>query len=266
MLNKYMIAALALLAVACIPAHADSVNLLVDDSSGMLGYVNVDTGAVTLLGNSGVALTDIAFSPTGALYGVNFSNLYSINTTTGHASEIGPLGDNSNALVFSSSATLYSAEFNFDTVNPGTGQTTLIGSLTDPSAGDLAFVNGQLYLATSSDHLAILNTVTGAETIVGETGVENLFGLASPDGKTLYGVAGTDVYLINASTGAATFLVNYGGQGLGQANGESFLSEAQTPPSTVTPEPSTWVLLASGLLLLMMITRSNNVIKMTAKR
>ncbi|MDW5265826.1 MULTISPECIES: hypothetical protein [Acidobacteriaceae] len=266
MVNKYLVAAFALLAAASIPAHADSVNLLVDDASGVLGYVNVDTGAVTLLGNSGVGLTDIAFSPTGSLYGVDFSNLYSINTTTGHASEIGSLGDVSNALVFSSSGTLYSAGNNLDTVDPATGHATIIGSLTETSAGDLAFVGGQLYLATSSNQLAILNAATGAETIVGNTGVANLFGLASPDGKTLYGVAGTDVYLIDTSTGAATFLTNYGGHGLGQANGESFLSEAQTPPpSAVTPEPSTWVLLASGLLFLVMIARSNTVTKMTTK-
>ena len=249
---RSLIVALALLASFSLPAFADPINLLVDDNSGKLGYVNVSTGAVTLLGNAGVILTDIAFSPTGTLYGVDFSNLYSINTTTGRASRIGALGDLSNALVFSDSGTLYSAFNNLDTVNTATGHATDVGSIGYTSGGDLAFVNHQLYLATGSDQLVTVNTSTGAGTLVGNLGISDVFGLASPDGQTLYGVAGTSLYQINPSTGAATFLLNYGGQGLGSANGETFYTEATNP---VAPEPSSWLLLGTGLLVMIPLWR-----------
>ena len=49
--------------------------LWIDDSAGRIGTVDVATGVDTLVGNSGAALTDIAFDPNGNLYGITFSNL-----------------------------------------------------------------------------------------------------------------------------------------------------------------------------------------------
>lgn len=220
--------------------------------------MNISTGDVTLLGNAGVTLTDIAFSPSGQLYGATFSSFYSINTATGKASLIGSLGGTiSNALVFSSDGTLYSAYGDLDTINPSNGLATRVGSLSPyTSGGDLAFVNSQLLLATTSNQLVSVNTDTGAPTLIGDLGIGDVYGLASPDGRTLYGVAGTSVYKIDPDTGAATFLVNYGGQGLGQAGGESFYTEARSSPTptptptpmAVTPEPTTILMFGTGLI------------------
>jgi hypothetical protein len=238
-------------AVSC---FADSVNLWVDDASGNIGLVNTATGGVILVGNSGVVPTDIAFSPTGNLFGVDFSNLYSINTSTGAATLIGSLGggiSTANALVFSPSGTLFAADgSNLYTVNPNTGLATLVGSLGFGSGGDLAFVNGKLYLATSSNQLVTLNTSTGAGTLVGSFGVTNVFGLASPDNVNLFAVAGENLYTIDLTTGAAAFDTTWAGnpQGLGTAFGEAFFSEAGAPPPTATPEPGTLLLLGAGLI------------------
>lgn len=249
---------LVLLTMSCFGAD---VNLWVDDANGEIGKVDVTTGAVTLVGNSGRILTDIAFDPNGNLFGIDQTNLYRINTTNGAATVVAALNPAiptvssniglipANSLVFGSTGTLYTATNQLYTVNPSTGADTRVGPLggTFISAGDLAFVNGTLYLSDTQDRLLSVDPTTGGATLVGNMGVADVFGLATPDNATLYGVAGTSVYLINPSNGSATLAVNFGGHGLAQAFGESFVSEA-APPAAV-PEPSALVLFGSVLLL-----------------
>ena len=55
------------------------------DWYGQIGIVDVVTGSATVIGNSGVILTDIAFDPNGNLFGVTFDALYSINKANGKA-------------------------------------------------------------------------------------------------------------------------------------------------------------------------------------
>src|SRR5262245_39407490 len=86
--------------------------MYVDDANGVLGTVDVATGAVTVIGPMGQTMTDTAFDPAGNLYGITFNQLFSINKTTGAASLIGNLGiSDANALVFASNGTLYTAGF-----------------------------------------------------------------------------------------------------------------------------------------------------------
>src|SRR4030088_258139 len=117
--------------------------LWVDDSSGIVGRVDVPTGNVTIVGNSGAPLTDIAFDPSGNLFGISFTNLYRINTTTGAATLIGPTGiPGGNALVFGTNGTLFAAgntTTNLFSVNPSTGAGTVLGNDGFFSSGDLAF-------------------------------------------------------------------------------------------------------------------------------
>lgn len=245
------------------------VSLWVDDSSGEIGTVNVSNGAVTLIGNTGLgsSLTDIAFSPSGNLYGVTNTALYSINKTNAATALIGSLSPSipivagtaignvgANALVFSDTGTLYTAAGGLYTVNPSNGADTLVGSLGNGyvSGGDLAFVGGQLYLSDTNNQLLTVNTSTGAASVVGNMGVANMFGLASPDGTTLYGVAGTSVYTIDPATGSATLDASWGtSSGLGQAFGEAFITEAGPSPitPTSTPEPASICLASVGALL-----------------
>ena len=225
----------------------------VHDSSGNLATVDVQTGTVSVIGNMGAVFTDIAFDTSGDLYGITFTGLYSINPTTAVATFIGPTGlSGGNALVFDSNDTLYAASNNtlgIYTLNTGTGASTLLGNTGFASGGDLAIHSGKLFLASSTNQLVELNLADLPESqSVGPFGVGNVFGLATGDDGFLYGVAGTNIYTVNPLTGAATLAINYGGQGLGQAFGQSFTTEAVQGEIPPIPEPSTYVMMGLGLL------------------
>ncbi len=202
--------------------------LWIDDTSGELGKVNPVTGAVSLVGNTGQVLTDIAFSSTGALYGVTFTAFYSINTTTGAATLIGNLGNGSggmNALAFGADGNLYAASSSTQQlyqINVTTGQATaLAGTLPAASSGDLALDAGQFYMSDTNGNLEKL-TISGGQvssSVLFSLGNTSVFGLAPGLNGLLYGVAGTQILTIDPSTGSVTPTLNYSGQGLVGANG-----------------------------------------------
>lgn len=229
--------------------------LWVDDSSGGLGKVDVATGAVTMVGNMGVVMTDIAFDPSGNLFGISFGTLYSINQVSAAVTPIGNLGTSLNSLVFSSTGTLYGANTSLYSINTSTGAASNIGNggVFYGSSGDLAFVNGNLYLSSTSpvsDSLIKIDKATGIGTNIGPIGVSNVYGMATNDNVHLYGVAGTSIYSIDALTGQGNFLINYGGHGLGVANGTAFVSEV--------PEPESYLMLLTGLGLLGYVAARRN--------
>lgn len=239
-------AALALLAAAA--AHAGPT-LWVSTGNGQLATVDVSNGATTVVGNtSGIALTDIAFSPTGELYGISFTDLYKVNATTAALTLVGGLGSvfgTANALVFGADGTLYMAGSALYKVNTSTGAASAIGSgIGFSSGGDLAFVGGDLYMASNASDLIKINTSTGVGSKVGALGVANMFGLATPDNATLYGVAGQNVYTVNTSTGAATFSSTFAPNLGGGAFGLAFKSEA----GGSVPEPVSLALVGAALL------------------
>jgi len=233
--------------------------LWIDDSSGNLGKVDVATGAVTMVGNMGITMTDIAFDPSGNLFGISFSKLYSINQVSGTPTLIGDLGTSLNSLVFSSTGTLYGANSGLYSINTLTGSASNIGNggISYSSSGDLAFVEGNLYLSSTSpvsDSLIKIDTATGVGTNIGSMGVRNVFGMATNDNVSLYGVSGTNIYTIDTLTGHGDFLINYSGHGLGAANGTAFFRESI---STV-PEPEAYVMLLAGLGLLGFVSARRN--------
>jgi hypothetical protein len=247
-------AALSIGAGLC-AAHADTF-LWIDDAGGNIGQVNVNTGTVVAgsVHNTGLGfnLTDIGFIGS-SLYGTTFTGLYSINTSTGAATFIGnySVGSNGmNALVGNGSALLAAsgATNTVYNINPNNASASTFAASPLASSGDLAFAGSTLYesgVGIGSD--ALVNVTTNS--VVGSFFLNAVFGLAD-DGTTMYAVNGTVVYRVNLSNGALTPLFDYGGQGLGSANGTAFMSENVSPvPIPAVGLPGMLFVLMSGGLL-----------------
>jgi sugar lactone lactonase YvrE len=151
-----------LVAGVFVPVVANAAPVLWSgDSSGRLGTVDVATGDVNVIGSMGVTMTDIAFDPDGNLWGITFGSLYKIDKTTATSTLVGNLGTSANSLVFNSSGVLYTANSSLYTIDTTTGAASLVGNGGDSysSSGDLAFVDGNLFLSsTGGDNLVKINT------------------------------------------------------------------------------------------------------------
>lgn len=242
------ISAAGALTCSVIAAQA-APTLWVSTGGAGLATVDVATGTTSFIGGTGTVLTDIAFSPTGDLYGISFSALYKVNSGTGATTLVGSLGSFSgtaNALVFGADGTLYMAGSSLYKVNTLTGAASAIGSIGYQSGGDLAFVAGNLYMASDGNQLIQLNSTTGAGTLIGNLGVGSMFGLATPDNVNLYGVANQSVYRVNTTTGGTTFQSTFAPTLSGGAFGLAFLTEAGGGNNV--PEPGILTLLGVALL------------------
>ena len=107
--------------------------LWIHDSNGNLGTYDFNSGIVTVIGNMGPVMTDIAYDPSGNLFGITFSSLYSIDPTTAGTSLIGSHRiSGGNARVFGSDGTWYGAGHrtpNLFSIDVTTGTGTELGNM-----------------------------------------------------------------------------------------------------------------------------------------
>ncbi len=168
--------------------------------------------------------------------GQDGTKLLAINSQTGVATVVGSLGiSGAVALTFSPDGTLLYTVANsyppgssnttleqLATVNPLTGQATLIGSPFPFRVGIMPMAvssSGTIFAAGTSaaspvslaNTLLTINPLTGQPTAVGAFGVPGMMDFAYNPNGTLYGATTTALYMINTSTGAATLVKPFSG-------------------------------------------------------
>jgi len=266
-LSAYALAALLIAGTA----HAGVVYL--DDSLGQLWAGDPATANYTYIGTSAIAagfggFTDIGFAG-GVLYGLDRNgNLYTINTSTGgiativgptgisNGSLVGLTGSPSGALVAGGAGNIYTLDTNLGTatqIGTGGGGYSTEGDLDYDGSGNLWLTS----MTPSGGALFSINPTTGAGSFVGQLfdpgipqAFTDVFGVAyDSDNGVLYGYdVSADQFEINtvdpgdSDLDEATFNLVGGGT----ADPTGILGAA----FTTTPEPSTFVLIGSALILL----------------
>jgi hypothetical protein len=196
----------------------------------------VTVGTVKTTSGVGGDLTDLAMTSTGVLYGIDYtSDLWTINTGTGTASNEHPLGAVVNGLVVGAYGQLFaSGNGILLIINPANGQLDSSFSTSYTSSGDLAINSkGTLYMTATgagSDQLVTFNLKKETEEAAKYgIGWPEVYGLVSSYG-TLYGatVAG-NVLTIKPKTGKG-LAVHVGGNVSPVAMGPS-VNGMTTPPN-----------------------------------
>jgi hypothetical protein len=241
--------AFTLITIFCVaPAKADQYAYMAE-RGGDFGTIDLNSGAFSLLGNSGVTLTGMA-DHNGTLFGGSYlgGNLYTINPANGTVALVGSSAV-SYELFGSTPSGLFAlgSDDNLYSINGSTGAATLVGASGLSLSGSwFGFSTGSSSLYFSDGpNLYTLNTSTGAGTLVGNMGGPQL-GAMLLEGGILYGGADspvTEVDTINPGTGVATSGPNVTG------TSGNFWALAPDPLTSTVPDESPTLCLLSLVAL-----------------
>jgi hypothetical protein len=165
-------------------------------SAGTLYSVRLPSGDVREIGPFSTEITDVALHPTGVLFAVSFTDLYTVDPATAALTPVSSASlPGVNALDAAPDGTLYVAGGSTVSVlDPLTGTATAFATLPSGavSSGDLAFLQGRLLITTrglgaNGDDLVEIDTSTRSARRVGSIGYDCVYGLAA-FGSTLYGM------------------------------------------------------------------------------
>jgi PEP-CTERM motif len=246
--SRVAICSAVLVLVFSIAAKADNLAYM-GTISGDFGTLDLNTGVFTYLGNSGVVLAGMAVA-NHTLYGSSYHTstgvLYSVNPTNGSPTVIGTSSLDIDDFGSTTSG-LYAigVDLNLYSINATTGAATLIGATGLPSFGywrSLSTNSSTLYFANGYN-LYTLSTSTGAATLLGYMGGQQV-GAILQEGGFLYAgenYPGFSVDTLDTTTGVATTGPSVTG------TSSYFYAIAPNPIPLATPEPSSLLLLASGV-------------------
>ena len=208
-------------------AHADHVLYEIDLSAKQL--VEVGPFKAPKVGTSEDVITDLAVAPTGTLYVVSKTTLYTADPNDGHVTSIGKLGacgSDTVALTTTPDGNLYAGDHQgaFCKIDLSTSPPTVtqVGTLGGGLAlsGDLVAVgDGTMYGSadmiggtTKNDRLVTIDPSTGSVIkTIGSTGYPQLYGVAYAMGQ-VFGFThdGTgDVVTIDPKTGVGTLFNSF---------------------------------------------------------
>lgn len=177
---------------------------------------NVATRIGTFLerGVSVTNMTDIAIDLDGYMFGVAWSELYSINPNDASVTWIATMGASLNALTFLSDGRLVGAGDDVVYVDVANGRVSTLGAAGSfVSSGDiLGLPDGYLYWSVQGgDDLVRIDPADGRASRVGSIGTSGIYGLGYGDG-VLYGFSGNSESLeIDATTGRGRNVRRLGG-------------------------------------------------------
>lgn len=140
-MKRAILAAVAVLLLSAAPAMADMGGgpIYYDAGTNLYRIDNPPLGVATLIGpTSGVTLTDIAFDTDRKLYGIDFSSIYQVSTTTGSLTRVGAVPYPANAMANYAPGKFYIAM-------DGTGQGGINGHFYELSLSGLGAIDKGQY-------------------------------------------------------------------------------------------------------------------------
>jgi hypothetical protein len=160
---------------------ADGTLVGVDGDNNFV-QIDANTGAITIIGPTGISVSEAASLLTGEQYAIDYeNNLYQIDPSSGAATLVGATGI------------------------PGIDTTVYFANaLAGDDAGNLYYIFEQGGANPVPSTLYQLDLTTGAATAIGPSGITDIGGAGFVDGTLLaYGGQGHPIFTIDLSTGAA---------------------------------------------------------------
>lgn len=216
--------------------------IFIHDANRLFGYYDTRIGVVDRIGRLDRVLTDVAFAPSGELFGITFSALYKVDPTSGRTTLVGRLpSSGANGLVARDDGTLVATTLSGRWIeldaNGGVLATRIL-PLGATSAGDVnAYKSGggsasKWVMAARGDSFLVTgDPADGArDPVLVRHGIPSLFGLAGAGDNILFGAAGARILKVDPTTGTSELVADLSSLGFRSISGASWVGPLLEKP------------------------------------